>query len=208
MSVEKLTLETPFPENDADPEKDEDGIEKERPEHDGKINEPYDPELIRIRPTHIVVDQVITRLKFSEIDLAPDFQRHAGIWTRTNKSRLIESLLLRIPIPAFYVAADESELWSVVDGIQRMSTIDDYVNDRFKLPAFNISISLKACVFVNYRAPCNVGSVKPNWSSTLLSRVHRRMSRLTSSGESTHWDRRCPPKKFVMRCILIQYARY
>ena len=133
MSVEKLTLETPFPENDADPEKDEDGIEKERPEHDGKINEPYDPELIRIRPTHIVVDQVITRLKFSEIDLAPDFQRHAGIWTRTNKSRLIESLLLRIPIPAFYVAADESELWSVVDGIQRMSTIDDYVNDRFKL---------------------------------------------------------------------------
>ena len=133
MVVEPLALETSGREKGVESEKDEDGIEKERPELDGEISEPYDPELIRIRPTNIVVDQVVTRLKFDEIDLAPDFQRHTGIWTRKNKSRLIESLLLRIPIPAFYVAADENEGWSVVDGIQRMSTIDDFVNDRFKL---------------------------------------------------------------------------
>ena len=46
---------------------------------------------------------------------------------------MIESLLLRIPIPVFYVAADEDENWSVVDGVQRMSTIYNYVSGKFSL---------------------------------------------------------------------------
>ena len=52
-----------------------------------------------------------------EIDLEPDFQR-SFVWDRKRRCRLIESLLLRIPIPVFYVAADENENWSVVDGVQ------------------------------------------------------------------------------------------
>ena len=56
-----------------------------------------------------------------------------GIWSNLRKSRLIESFLLRIPIPLFYVSADDSESWSVVDGVQRMSTIFDYVEGEFAL---------------------------------------------------------------------------
>ena len=133
IMIETLEQQAQVEANDGKSDEDEDGIEKERLEQGGRIIDPYDPELIRIRPTNIVVEQIISRIRFNEIDLAPDFQRQKGIWTPTNKSRLIESLLLRIPIPVFYVAADASEVWSVVDGVQRLSTIDDYVNDRFKL---------------------------------------------------------------------------
>ena len=133
-----MTIETPMLKarepNIADQsDMDDDGIEKESPEPSGKIIDPYDPELIRIRPVNIVVEQLISRIKYDEIDLAPEFQRQSGIWTPSNKSRLIESLLLRIPIPVFYVAANEHEVWSVVDGVQRMSTINDFVNGNFKL---------------------------------------------------------------------------
>ena len=75
----------------------------------------------------------MSRIKYGEIDLAPDFQRLSGIWNAERKSRLIESLLLRIPIPVFYVAADERDNWAVVDGVQRLSTIRDYVAGKFPL---------------------------------------------------------------------------
>ena len=86
-----------------------------------------------MRTVNVVVDQIVYRIDHDEIDLAPEFQRAAGIWNDQRKSRLIESLLLRIPIPAFYVAADNSERWSVVDGVQRTSTIYGYVKGSFKL---------------------------------------------------------------------------
>lgn len=112
----------------------EDGVEREW-EDDGSaaIKKPFDPERIKVRTLNLLVDQLVRRVKHKEIDLAPDFQRMAGIWNPRRKSRLIESLLLRIPIPVFYVAADEEDVWSVVDGLQRTSTINDYVNGSFAL---------------------------------------------------------------------------
>ena len=108
------------------------GLEDEK-EDVSQIKRPFDPEKIKVRTTQILVDLLVSRIRHGEIDLAPDFQRLAGIWDNTRKSRLIESLLLRIPIPVFYVAADENETWSVVDGVQRISTIYDYVSDQFRL---------------------------------------------------------------------------
>ena len=49
------------------------------------------------------------------------------------KSRLIESLLLRIPIPVFYVSSNYNEEWAIVDGVQRISTMHDYVAGNFAL---------------------------------------------------------------------------
>ena len=109
------------------------GLEREREDSGGEIKRPFDPEKIKVRTVNIVVDQLVSRIDHYEIDLAPDFQRMAGIWNDERKSRLIESLLLRIPIPVFYVAADEDEKWSVVDGLQRTSTIHTYVTGCFHL---------------------------------------------------------------------------
>lgn len=110
------------------------GVELEQEEEsETKIEHPFDPEKIKIRTQNIVVEQLVSRIRHSEIDLAPEFQRRRDIWKPERKSRLMESLLLRIPLPVFYVAADQSDNWSVVDGLQRMSAISGYVENAFAL---------------------------------------------------------------------------
>ena len=116
--------------SDAEPDT---GLQIEQEEQADNITDPFDPEEIKIRTVPILIEQLVSRIKHQEIDLTPEFQRLRGLWDNERKSRLIESLLLRIPIPLFYVAAKENDDWSVVDGLQRMSTIDDYVNGRFAL---------------------------------------------------------------------------
>lgn len=107
---------------------DDDGVEFEEEGSDAEdITQPFDPEKIKVRTVPLLVGQLVSRVKHSEIDLEPDFQRRAGIWSPQQESRLIESLLLRIPIPVFYVAADYDDRWSVVDGLQRTSAIHKYI---------------------------------------------------------------------------------
>ncbi len=97
---------------------------------DRGIREPFDPDKIEVKTRTITLDLVLKRISESEIDLMPDFQRRAGIWDPRRKSQLIESLLLRIPLPVFYVAAKEDESWSVVDGLQRLTTLKDFILDK------------------------------------------------------------------------------
>lgn len=108
------------------------GLEVERDDPQVTIEHPFDPEKIKVRTTPLLVESLVARIEHEEIDLAPDFQRSL-VWDEKRKCRLIESLLLRIPIPVFYVAADEKENWAVVDGIQRISTIHEYLTDQFPL---------------------------------------------------------------------------
>ncbi|WP_299193593.1 DUF262 domain-containing protein [uncultured Litoreibacter sp.] len=110
------------------------GVEKEL-EDDGSIGivRPFDPEKIKIARETKTVSLLDTRITHGEIDLFPDFQRNSGLWTSRQKSRLIESLLLRIPLPAFYVACDQDENWAVVDGLQRLSTIHTFIHGQFQL---------------------------------------------------------------------------
>lgn len=108
------------------------GLEPEDNE-EAEIVEPFPPEKIKTRTTPIIVNLIVQRIEHGEIDLQPDSQRQADIWTRTRKSRFIESLLLRIPIPVFYVAEGEDGKWTVVDGLQRTAAIYGYVTSRFKL---------------------------------------------------------------------------
>jgi hypothetical protein len=109
------------------------GVENEPDEPGLAIERPFDPEKIKVKTKAALVESIVSRIAHGEIDLAPDFQRHARIWNAPRKARLIESLLLRIPLPVFYVAADASENWSVVDGLQRMTTINDFVIGLFPL---------------------------------------------------------------------------
>ena len=121
------------PSTDSELDLDLDSNLEQEQEESGAIKRPFDPEKIKVRTMNIVVDQIVSRIDHNEINLAPTFQRKVGIWKDQQKSRLIESLLLRIPIPVFYVAADKNETWSVVDGVQRTSTIYGYVKGNFSL---------------------------------------------------------------------------
>ncbi len=61
-----------------------------------------------------------------EIDIHPEFQRIFR-WTELQKTRLIESILLGIPLPSIFVAQNEKGIWDVVDGVQRLSTIFEFM---------------------------------------------------------------------------------
>ena len=107
------------------------GVEHES-EQDGETHaiEPFDPTFIRIEPRQITVDLILRRFKANEIDLQSDFQRMVGIWDEVKQSRLIESMLLRIPLPAFYIDASDDDKWLVIDGLQRLNAINRFMNLR------------------------------------------------------------------------------
>jgi Protein of unknown function DUF262 len=104
------------------------GIELEISAGIDLIAQPFDPERIDVGTRSMTVDLLMSRIRSGAIDLAPDFQRRAGIWTNERQSRLIESLLLRIPLPTLYAAEDEIETWAIVDGIQRLTTIARFID--------------------------------------------------------------------------------
>ena len=102
-----------------------------------KITKPYDPLKVDILPQTLSIQAIIDRLENNEIDLEPDFQRRKDLWSEKDQSRLIESILIRIPLPAFYFDGRNDDCWTVVDGLQRISTINNFVvrksEDVFKL---------------------------------------------------------------------------
>ena len=108
----------------------ETGIEKEDIGGEEKIVEPFDPALISIATRPMTMDLLLNRIRHNELDLAPDFQRKAGIWKEDARSRLIESMLIRIPLPAFYMDATNEDSWLVVDGLQRLTTLKQFVIDK------------------------------------------------------------------------------
>lgn len=90
------------------------------------ITNPFDPTEISIDTKKVSMDTLMRRLQQRTILLSPNFQRNE-VWNEVSKSRLIESLMLNIPIQMFYVAADGKNTWTVVDGLQRISTFRDFV---------------------------------------------------------------------------------
>ena len=90
---------------------------------------PFDTKSIKITPKTTSLDNVIKRLIHNEIDLNPDFQRNSGLWDNTKMSRLIESIILRLPLPIFYFDVSNNNNWIVIDGLQRLTTIKKFVVD-------------------------------------------------------------------------------
>lgn len=98
-------------------------------EEDERRSFRYDPDKINIITREPTIEQLLRRIDEEALNLAPKFQRQADIWKPDVKSRLIESILIRIPLPAFYVDATDEENWLVVDGLQRLFTLKEFVND-------------------------------------------------------------------------------
>lgn len=98
------------------------------------IHEPLDMAQVAINIIQkpMTIDSVIQRLQQepSEINLFTEFQRKAGLWNPSVKSRLIESMIVGLPIPAFYFDVEDDGCWKVVDGIQRLSTLKEFVIDK------------------------------------------------------------------------------
>lgn len=91
------------------------------------IKEPYNPDMVDIVPAPITIRSLLDRIENDEIDLNPDFQRKSGLWDEIKKSRLIESILIKVPLPVFYFDSRNDDKWTIVDGLQRITILNDFV---------------------------------------------------------------------------------
>jgi hypothetical protein len=115
-------------------------VEEETEDPASAIINPFDPEDIDVVTRQPNVNLLLSRLNSDRLDLEPDFQRKSGIWNAQRMSRLIESLLLKIPLPTMYAAESQGgdDRWIIVDGVQRISTIASFVNPKL-VPKLNFS---------------------------------------------------------------------
>ena len=107
---------------------------------------PYDPEMIRVEPSNISLRETLIMIESGEINLSPDFQRNV-VWDNVRKSRLIESVLLRIPLPVFYFSADRQGVLSVVDGLQRLTAIKEFMQNKLPLQGLEYLSECDGCTY-------------------------------------------------------------
>ncbi len=95
----------------------------------------YPIDTLLIRNENRTVHDVLRRAEKGSFVMDPDFQRDF-IWPEDKQSKLIESVLMRIPLPVFYLAEDPDGRMIVVDGLQRLSTFQRFLSNdlRLRLP--------------------------------------------------------------------------
>jgi uncharacterized protein with ParB-like and HNH nuclease domain len=89
------------------------------------------------------IGEILSMYSAGDLDIHPEFQRFYR-WSANQKSKLIESILLNIPIPSIFVAQRADGIWDVVDGLQRLSTILEFIgilknNDNVLLPPLELT---------------------------------------------------------------------
>lgn len=110
-----------------------DGTEKELEDNSlGLMEKPFDPTLIKMETKTPSLDTLIKRIQRGNIqmDTSDYFQRQDDLWDKTKQSRLIESVLIRFPLPAFFFDASDDNNWLIVDGLQRLSSIRNFVVEK------------------------------------------------------------------------------
>jgi hypothetical protein len=106
-----------------------DDIEVEQIETTVRLMEkPFDPTKINIETKTPSLDTLIKRINNKTVRLNTEsyFQRKDNLWDVVKQSRLIESILIQFPLPAFFFDATRDEDWLVVDGLQRLSSIRNF----------------------------------------------------------------------------------
>ncbi|TKG91475.1 DUF262 domain-containing protein [Puteibacter caeruleilacunae] len=106
------------------------GIEAEKDGGEQDIVTPFDPKKVEIAVEQITIYGLAARIEDDAIDLMPEFQRQSNLWSNTKMSQLIESILIRLPLPAMYMDVANDDKWVVVDGLQRLSTIKKFMVDK------------------------------------------------------------------------------
>ncbi len=109
---------------------------------------PFDQTKIDIIMKPLTIDLLIKRIKYDEINLKTEFQRKEGLWDDGKKSRLIESLLLKIPLPSFYFDGTNNDNWLIIDGLQRLTAIKEFFVDK--------TLRLKELEFFNDLENCTL----------------------------------------------------
>jgi len=94
-------------------------------ESNDMIKEPFNPNDIDIDIPPFSVGFLIDSIKNGDIKMNTKFPRKENLWSKEKQSRLIESLLMGLPLPAFYFDAT-NEQWDIIDGLQRCWAIFNF----------------------------------------------------------------------------------
>ncbi len=115
---------------------------------EGEKIRPFDPSKIDITMKPLTLDSLLKRIQKGEIEFDSSFQRKAGLWDKKQKSQLIESVFLRIPLPAFYFDASDEDKWLVIDGLQRVTALKQFAVDKtLKLQEMEFFPELNGCAY-------------------------------------------------------------
>lgn len=112
--------------NTVEVEPEEDTITKD------KAVEDYPNLSIKIEQAQYSIYEIKRRYDRGKICIDPDFQRN-DVWNTRQKSELIESVIMGIPLPLIYLAENADGKLIVVDGRQRLSTFFDFLDNKFRL---------------------------------------------------------------------------
>jgi hypothetical protein len=114
------------------------GVQVEDIELEDDIPEPktdkpaYRPEEIYVENKPFSISMIMDLIEDGDLEVAPNFQRNF-VWDRTRQSKLIESILLGLPLPSIYLSQYSDGKLTIVDGLQRIRTIQSFMNDELEL---------------------------------------------------------------------------
>ena len=86
----------------------------------------------------ITVNQLMAMVAEGQILVAPEYQRHF-VWDDERQSNLIESIFLGIPVPSLFMATNDDASWEVIDGLQRITSLVNFIRPTFKNPEKDVA---------------------------------------------------------------------
>ena len=107
---------------------------------------PYPLRDMMVRTEARTVSEVVKRINRSRYVMNPGFQRDY-VWDDKQASKLIESCVMRIPLPVLYVAEGLDGRITVVDGLQRLTAFTRFLNDDLKLTGLGVGHPLEGLRF-------------------------------------------------------------
>lgn len=110
---------------------------------DEKINEKYATGDVRIitEQARYPLNSIVTMVESEDYELNPEFQRRHR-WDTVQKSKLIESFIMNVPIPPIFLYEDRYSHYEVMDGLQRLTAIVEFYSDKFALKGLEEWIEL------------------------------------------------------------------
>ena len=105
---------------------------------------PHDVRKLTTQAYDKSVSDVVRMISEKELILDPDYQRNY-VWDNKKASKLIESIILNVPIPVIYVSEEQDSSWSVIDGLQRLNSLKRFFDGKFKLSGLEILYELNKC---------------------------------------------------------------
>lgn len=137
-------LEQEMNESEENPEYDDEQDSSEKPPEI-----PKEKRNLIIQTQDRLVKDIVASIRDNSIVIEKiDFQRNF-LWDTKKSSLLIESLLLNIPIPPIYLSEDENMIWSVIDGLQRLTSLKNFYNNEFKLRGLEVLTELEGKYYSN-----------------------------------------------------------